>query len=137
MSIIRAASTLVAFLVLTSIAGCDRMNVEDAKAQVRELHERRLQYLLDRDAASFVATLGPEVVDLGGGASGTGELPREYYSVAYWQEWFASEEFNRVMAGKTLGQLVRINDALVYTYPEVKEKGLDGFRGGHPLQTGG
>jgi hypothetical protein len=125
MSVIRVASIFAAVLMLMPVTGCGGMNVEEAKSQVRELHEKRLQYLLDKDAQSLVAMFGPEVVDLGGGASGTGEMPSEYYTAAYWQEWFASESYDRVFAGKTVNQLVNVNNAEAYTYAEIQEMGLD------------
>ena len=126
----------VAIVLLTAIVfvtqGCgDSGAPSDAKSEVRATHLQRLQFYLDADAANFAASFAPGAVDLDGGLTGTGELPAEFFTAAFWQSFFQGAQFQSQFAGKSIADVVDAASTRILSRAEAEsEFGLDlGFQG--------
>lgn len=102
--------------------GGDAGALEPIRAEVRQAHLQHLQDYLDGDAAAVVAGFGPVVIDLGGGSSGDGSLPPAFYTEAYWEERFATPEFQQDFAGKQAGDLVLVDETRIMTKAEYEQE---------------
>ena len=123
-----AACTILILMIGTSGCGDDISTKpftcpENAKAEVGALHVLYLQYFLDGDAQHFVARYAPSAVDLGGGPHGDGSIDAEFFTVAYWESFFASPQFVSSFGGKSIDDLVDVSSMLVLTRREAQKQG--------------
>ena len=125
-----------ALLVLIAIGGVvqscgDPVAPSDGKSEVRDAHLQRLQLFLDADAEGYVASFAPGAVDIGGGPTGTGELPDEFFTAEHWESVFQSSHFQAQFAGKSIADVVDPTSTQVLSKAEAEsEFGSDlGFEG--------
>ena len=130
------------FLQVTTVAlllGCDEdstmappVPVQDSKAEVTAAHIARLADFLAERADAFAASLAPGAIDLGGGPTGTGRLPPEYFTAEYWQAFMSSTQFDPYR-GKEVNDLV--DPASTQAVTKVETEAMFGPNFGAPRFT--
>jgi hypothetical protein len=133
---IRSRMHLVAIVFVTAMVfafqGCgDSVAPSDGKSEARATHLARLQLYLDADAVGYAASFYPGAVDLGGGSTGTGALPAEFFTAGFWQAVFQGAQFQAQFAGKSMAEVVNEASTRVLSKTEAEgEFGPDlGFQG--------
>lgn len=115
---------VVACMALVLLAaGCGdniEFDAEQARAEARETHLAFLDAFLDADAERFVSFLSPDAVDLGGGQTGTGELPPAFFTVERWERYFASEAYNQVFHGESAEEVLDVDATQVWFFSEIR-----------------
>src|SRR5262245_26066284 len=89
----------------------------DLKAEVTAAHVARLEDFLAERAEAFAASLAPGAVDLGGGSTGTGVLPAEYFTAIYWRDFMNREQF-APLRGKSAADVADLSATVVLTKAE-------------------
>ena len=119
---------IVALQVVTSIlVGCEsdsptettQPQTVDPKVEVRAVHIARLADFLAERADEFAASLAPGAMDLGGGPTGTGVLPPEFFTAEYWRTRMNSSAFDE-LRGKTVEEVVDVRATVALTKAEAE-----------------
>ena len=90
---------------------------------VETQHLRNLRYFLSADADNFASAFSTDAVDWGGGSTGTGQLPPEYFTAQYWEELFSAPEFKDLVAGRSIDDFIVVEKNRAFARPEMEAMG--------------